>query len=50
MLPADLMKPYLDEMVEEVTAILEKETDRFVLSSMLEMLQPFVVEGIFEAL
>jgi hypothetical protein len=47
---ADLMKPYLDEMVKEVTAVLEKETDLDVLRNALVTLQPFIVEGIVQPL
>jgi hypothetical protein len=46
MFSADLMKPYLDEIIIEVTVVLEKETDLDVLHDALEMVKQFLAEGI----
>jgi hypothetical protein len=42
---ADILKPYLGEIWQEVIAVLETDTDRDILYDALEILRPFVAES-----
>ena len=42
---ADILKPYLGEILQEVIAVLETDTDPDILRNALYMLRPFLVES-----